>query len=188
MSFNNTIIYLIGFAGVGKRTIAQELCQQENFRLIDNHLINNVVFPFVHDGQNKLPTEIWNRTRAIRRIALNTMVELGNRDFNYVFTNNLYENDAEDLEIYEQIAGAARKINATFIPIRLLCAADENRKRIATTDRALLYKDTNILSVDKTKNEKTLIPDHKNLFTLDVTHLSKKEAARSIVEHVKACT
>ena len=58
------IIYLLSFPGVGKRTIAAEICKHNGFRLCDNHAVNNVVFPFMRiDGHTKIPEEIWNRTR-----------------------------------------------------------------------------------------------------------------------------
>jgi shikimate kinase len=39
----NTMIYLIGFAGAGKFTIAKEICKSAEARLVDNHLINNPI-------------------------------------------------------------------------------------------------------------------------------------------------
>jgi hypothetical protein len=52
----NTIIYLIGFPGTGKYTIAREIAQQEDFRLVDNHLVNNPLFNLIHaDGITPLP-------------------------------------------------------------------------------------------------------------------------------------
>lgn len=38
-------LYLIGFAGTGKYTIAKELAKV-GYKLVDNHLINNSIFPF----------------------------------------------------------------------------------------------------------------------------------------------
>ena len=39
-----TIVYLIGYAGTGKYTIAKELGRLTGAILVDNHLINNLVF------------------------------------------------------------------------------------------------------------------------------------------------
>ena len=63
----NTIIYLIGFAGTGKYTIAKEICRLTNARLVDNHLINNPVFSLIRaDGKTLLPESVWEKTWAIR--------------------------------------------------------------------------------------------------------------------------
>ncbi|MGL5939284.1 MAG: hypothetical protein ACRC2S_02685 [Waterburya sp.] len=37
----NTIIYLIGFAGVGKYTIAKAISEHLSVKIIDNHYILN---------------------------------------------------------------------------------------------------------------------------------------------------
>lgn len=183
--YKNTIIYLIGFAGVGKYTIATEICAQTHCRLIDNHLINNVVFSFVReDGGKKLPPEIWRRTQKIRTIALDTMVDLGNRDFSYVFTNQLRQDDQEDWQIYNAIESAATKMNSLFVPICLECDPDENKKRIVSADRAALYKATSEKLVDQNRDEKPLQPTHKNTLNLNVTRLSANKAAHAVLKHV----
>jgi hypothetical protein len=186
--FKNTFIYLIGFAGVGKRTVANEICAQTNCRLIDNHRINNVVFPFVHtNGETPLPSEIWEKTKSIRAIALETMVNLGNRNFSYVFTNNLYQDDLEDLEIYHSIETAAQDMQALFVPISFQCDAEENKNRISSHDRVTLYKATSPSLVDETANKKPLKPDHENTFEIDVTLLKPEETAQAIIKHVQGC-
>lgn len=51
----NTIIYLIGHYGVGKLTIARQICAASDARLFDNHLVNNVVFSLIRaDGKTPL--------------------------------------------------------------------------------------------------------------------------------------
>jgi shikimate kinase len=51
-TFENTIIALIGFAGMGKYTIGPELGQRTGAKLIDNHhLINNPIFQVVNTDE-----------------------------------------------------------------------------------------------------------------------------------------
>jgi ATP-dependent Lon protease len=45
MKFSNIILYLIGYPGVGKYSIAQEIQNQTGqFRLVDNHHVLNPFF------------------------------------------------------------------------------------------------------------------------------------------------
>jgi predicted kinase len=43
----NTIVYLIGYAGTGKYTIAREIAGLTGAVIVDNQLINNPVFSVV---------------------------------------------------------------------------------------------------------------------------------------------
>ncbi|HEX6477597.1 MAG TPA: hypothetical protein VF043_02040 [Ktedonobacteraceae bacterium] len=52
----NTIVYLIGYAGTGKYTIAKELARLTGAVIVDNHLINNPVFSIVGASGN---TPFW---------------------------------------------------------------------------------------------------------------------------------
>lgn len=183
MTYKNCIIYLLGFPGVGKRTIAGEIAKHPNFRRICNHTINNVVFPFVRvDGKTKMPDEIWERTDRVRKVALDVMVELGNRDFSYVFTNKLLEEDAEDLETFQMLETAAAKMNATFMPVRLTCEKEENKRRIRNLDRDRMMKTINPQVIDDMDKAEVLKPVNKNTITLDVTKLSAKEAANEVLK------
>ncbi len=178
----NCIIYLLGFAGVGKRTIAKEITKQANFRLVDNHTINNVVFPFVRvNSHTKMPKEIWEKIGMIRNIAMETLIDIGNRDFNYIFTNQLFENNEDDLRIYKKIEETAEKIGAKFMPVRLLCDAEENRRRIVQPDRNEHMKLTSDAYIDELTDEIVFIPAHPSTFTIDVTSMSANEAAKQIL-------
>ena len=65
----NTVVYIIGFIGVGKYTIAKELEKQAGFRVIDNHAFNNLIFPlFRIDGTTKIPDKVWDILIDIRKI------------------------------------------------------------------------------------------------------------------------
>jgi shikimate kinase len=49
---NNTIIYLIGFPGVGKLTIAKELCNETSALLVDHHTLSNPRLLFLYKSIN----------------------------------------------------------------------------------------------------------------------------------------
>lgn len=62
--YSNCIILLMGFAGVGKLTTAKELVKYPNFKLVDNHLWNNVIFRLIEqDGITPLPEKVWKKIR-----------------------------------------------------------------------------------------------------------------------------
>jgi shikimate kinase len=51
---NGALIYLIGFAGCGKLTIAKAIQKKIDCILVDNHLINNVIFSLIDpDGKTR---------------------------------------------------------------------------------------------------------------------------------------
>jgi len=185
--FENSIVYLTGLAGVGKRTIGQAICDRTGFRLIDNHRINNVVFPFFREeGHVSVPQEIWEACDAIREIALETMVSIGNRDFNYVFTNCLKNDDAEDLALYKKVENAAERMEATFLPVRLLCDIDENKRRIVMPDRNDFMKSMDINLVDKLNVFGALELDHPHAMTLDITDLSVEDSVGVVLAALAA--
>jgi hypothetical protein len=143
MNFENCVLYLIGFQGIGKLSIAREICTQADFRLIDNHAINNLVFPFVRrNGEASLPPQIWESTRKIRQIVLETMESIGCRDFNFVFTNVLLEGQPRDLSVYEAVERAVAGRGGCFIPVRLICDETEHLVRITSKDREANMKQT----------------------------------------------
>ena len=86
----NTIVYLLGHPGVGKLTIAKAICAASDVRLLDNHLVNNVVFSLIHaDGKTPLPEAIWDSVAGIREIAFGVIESIAPPEFSYVLTNAL---------------------------------------------------------------------------------------------------
>lgn len=183
MTIENCIIHLFGFPGVGKLTIARELCRQADFRLVDNHAINNLVLPLVRiDGKTPLPKQIWEPVGQIRRIVLNTLEMLSPKEFNFIFTNVVLENDKDDHAVIQSFIDMAKRRGSHYIPVRILCTPDENRKRIVSEDRELRMKSTNPDEIDRlSQTGQVYTPDHPNVFTLDVSELSPEEAASSIL-------
>lgn len=163
--------------------------QAPEFRLYDNHTLNNVVFPFVYvDSATKLPPEIWDAVRRVRNVALETLVDLGNRDFCYIFTNQLFHDDAEDQELYELMEETARRMQACFLPVCLDCAEHIHKERIAVPEREAHFKMTRVSFVDEVSECAILRPEHSNRLDLDVTRLSPAQAAERILAHAHSVT
>lgn len=181
------MIYLIGFPGTGKYTIAKEICKQADVKLVDNHLINNPVFNLIaQDGKTPLPEEVWTYARKIRQTVLDVMSNISPAEYNFVLTNNLHDEDAEDTDIFNKIKATAKKRQATFVPIRLMIDVEENKKRITTPSRAAMLKETNPETPAKNNAQFTILKTgHTNELTLDVTNLSAQVAATKIINHAK---
>ncbi len=187
MNIENCIIHLIGFPGVGKLTIAREIAAQSNFRLIDNHTINNPVFSAVRtDGKTKLPDEIWDKTDQIRQIVLDTIKEIAPAEFNYVFTNVALNEDEDDRSEFAKVAALAADRGGHYVPVHLHCDPEENKKRIDSEERNKAWKTTDPNVVDKYSSNFTLLETGSpNQFAIDVTNLDPKETAALILDNVK---
>ena len=180
--YKNCIIWLIGHPGVGKLTTGKAICKQTNFRLIDGHKINNLVFPFVQvDGSTPMPKEIWDRTADIRAIMFKTLRELGNREFSFIFTNCLYNDDKGDWAAFHTMKDIAEDIDATFMPVILQCDLAENQKRIVNKERRANYKMTDADLLAKRHENDIIKTAHPHEFVCDNTALTAKESAKLIL-------
>lgn len=184
----NTIIYLIGFAGVGKFTIAQQLHLKTGAQIVDNHLINNPILSVIYtDGITPIPKAAWHKIAIIRQTVYSAIEDISPKNWNFIFTNELIDGYKVDAEIFASIAHIAQKRNSIFIPVRLICDLDELSRRVQSTDRASRYKLTSVEATHhKFESFSVLKCDHPNTLTLDVTHLTATESADKIIEHIKA--
>ncbi|HBR69218.1 MAG TPA: hypothetical protein DEA55_07580 [Rhodospirillaceae bacterium] len=184
MQFENTIIYLFGFPGTGKYTIAKEIVRQANFVLVDNHLINNPVFSIIRqDGVTKITPEVWSNCKKIWEIVWDTIHCVAPSSANYVLTNHLAEQDEGDREWFYRVVAHVEKKGAAFLPVRLLCAEEELRQRIVMPDRRERMKMTDTERLAQYYRDYSVLkPDHPNLFELDVTSISADEAAKIILK------
>ncbi len=185
---NNTMIYLVGFPGAGKYTIAKEIVKRANFRLVDNHLINNPVFSLIKaDGKTKLPDRVWKNVGEIWDAVLDTIIHISPRDYSFVLTNALFESKPADRAWWKEIEKTALARNALFVPVRLLCSIEELQKRIGTNDRVDRFKEIDPESPARyVKNDEVVKIEHPNALTLDVSNLSSAHAAEIILDHANA--
>ena len=182
----NTIIYLLGFPGVGKYTIAQELARQTQALLIDNHLINNPIFSVVRaDGKTKLAPQVWEYTAKIGDLVREAIVTLTPPDESFIFTNALAEEDAKGRAIYHKILDVALQRDSLFVPVRLLCDLPTLQSRIVEHDRRERMKMTDAEGIaDDYRRYTVLQPGHPHTLELDTTHLTVQEAASAIMVKV----
>jgi AAA domain len=183
----NSIVYLIGYTGAGKYTVAKELSRLTGAVLVDNHLINNLVFSVIGaDGKTPVPASIWPKIESIRRVVLGTIAEVAQPEASFLFTNVLYEGKPMDRRWYEDVALLATQRQSRFVPVILRCDPEELSRRVASPERAARFKET---SADRTRENmctfQLLRVDHPNCLELDVTALSPIQAAQEILAHAE---
>lgn len=174
-------LYLIGFAGSGKYTIAKEIAKS-GYKVVDNHLINNPIFSLLDlDDETPIAENAWISVRKIRHIILDFIAQ--DQKSSFIFTNALLEKEA-DWKVYNLIKEIAEKRGSLFIPLKLILSPEEHKKRITNSDRKARFKTTNPAEVHM-KKEMIKI-DHPYLMEIDVTDLSAANAAKEILNLVES--
>lgn len=185
----NVIVYLLGFPGTGKYTIAKEICKQASyFKLVDNHLINNPIFSLIdHDGVTPLPERVWINAQSIRDAVLDTMIHISPLDFSFVMTNMLLDGDVRDHALYAQIEAMVNARGALLVPVRLACSVQEMERRIVQKNRIERLKKIDPDAPSRYVHTETILQvDHPNVLDLDVSNLSPSESAATILSYVRS--
>lgn len=184
---NNFIIYLIGHYGVGKLTIARQLCARTGARVFDNHLANNVIFSLIReDGATPIPPLAWDLIMTIRRQALAAMSDIAAPHASFVLTNALMEGDPLDREAYEDVLAVAQKRDATFVPVILTASDAAHAVRMAAPEREARLKMTDAEAAARVRASRKLLHiDHPNRLDLDTSTMSPERAAQCIIEHLE---
>jgi hypothetical protein len=134
---NGAFIYLIGFAGCGKLTIAQAIQARCDYILVDNHLVNNVIFALIDpDEKTPLPDRVWENVRRVRAAVLDTIRDMAKPGRTFVFANELLEGAEHDRQLFLEIAELARHRGALFLPVRLTISPIELARRVVAPGRA----------------------------------------------------
>lgn len=180
---NGDFIYLIGFAGCGKLTIAQAIQARCDCILVDNHLINNVIFSLIDpDGKTKLPDKVWEHVRRVRSAVLDTIRDLAKPGRAFIFTNELLEGEERDRQLFMEIADLARHRGAVFLPVRLTIAPVELARRVVSPGRAERFKEIDPqAALTKAWGREVFKPHGCDFLELDVTTITAEEAAERIL-------
>jgi len=180
---NGAFIYLIGFAGCGKLTIAQAIQARCDFILADNHLVNNVIFSLIDpDGKTELPEKVWEHVRRVRSAMLDTIRDLAKPGRSFIFTNELLEGEERDRQIFLEIADLARHRGAIFLPVRLTIAPVELARRVVSPGRAERFKEIDPqAALTKAREREVIRPHGFNFIEVDVSTITAEEAAERIL-------
>jgi hypothetical protein len=183
---NGVILYLIGFAGCGKLTIARAIQARYDCILVDNHRINNVIFALLDlDGKTRLPEKVWDNVLLVRSAVLDTIRYLAKPGRNFIFTNELLEGQERDRKAFFAIAELARDRNALFLPVRLMISPDELSRRVVSLDRAEHFKETDPDAALKKAHEREVFEPHGfNYLEIEITALAPEEVAERIISNV----
>ncbi len=182
----NTFIYLIGYFGIGKYSIAKALAQLEEFKIIDNHYVLNPIFSLLeNDGITPLPPLTWHYAAEIRQAVLGTIRFLSPRDWNFIFTNDL-SSDAGSQQLFDDVATVVTSRGGRLIPVLLHCELEKYLERVVRPERRERMKGIN---ADEAR-ERFLSgigfqTEHPNTLRLDVTNLSAEAAAEEILAHIQ---
>ncbi|KAI0125593.1 hypothetical protein BJ170DRAFT_439402 [Xylariales sp. AK1849] len=126
------LIWMNGFPGVGKLTIARELLKllgEQNAILIDNHeLIDLVAIPRDHP-------EYHDQRRVVHQAALTEWIfDLEAIAKTIIFTD-FQAADEMGLAIAREYQDAAAKSNRLFLPVYVASDLEENMRRVITQER-----------------------------------------------------
>ena len=179
-------VLLMGFPGVGKLTIANELRTLVSAKVIDNHWFNNPIFRLLDDdGMTLLPDGISEYTGRIRQVVLDAIVAYSPPSASFIFTQALVENNEGSLRTFQQISVAAQQCSTPLIPVRLLCDEDELARRVSTPARRERLKSIDArASRRRSRRAQVFNPQHPFTADLDVTSKSAEASAAAIQKHV----
>jgi predicted kinase len=186
-AMTNLFVYLVGFAGTGKLTIARAFARLVGAKVVDNHWINNPIFGLIDsDGVTPLPDEVWAQVAKVREAVLETIATLAKPETNFVLTHQGVEGDPIDQAVFESIRSAAARRGARFVAVRLLCEEDELVRRIQSPERAGLLKCVDPAdAINKSRYHAVLDPKLPATLTLDVTTRTAEDSAAAILAHIK---
>lgn len=139
-SFETCVVFMLGYPGMGKRTVGGHLATLLDGVLVDNALINRPLLElFRWDGIEWLPPEIWVRAARIREAVLGTIEDLAPASNSYVFTNVIEEGPTAADE-YDQLRALAHRRGSLFLAVMLTCDIEAQVSRIDNPDRVALRK------------------------------------------------
>ena len=174
---------MLGYPGVGKRTVGVHLSELLDGVLVDNQLINIPLLTlFKWDGKFPIPAEIWERVEPIREAVLGTIEDLAPEANSYVFTNVL-ERDEDGARQYDRLRSLARRRGSVFLSVVLECDVDEQIRRIDNPDRIALLKGSDPEGYRRHRQRTTLFePPSAEVVRIDTTVVPPRRNAEKIYE------
>lgn len=171
------IIYLIGFPGSGKLTIAKELCNIIDGVIVDNNLFNNIIFDMIDFRNAEVTSEIWEEIFVIRENMLAILEKYHIESKHYIFTNELIKGDSYDQKVYNSVVNLSKKMNVEILSMVLYCNSGELVKRVQLKEREQERKITDSdFAMRRIKGKKLFAP--QGSLGIDNSNLSAKEVAK----------
>lgn len=182
-SYQTCVVFLLGYPGMGKRTVGSRLAELLDGVLVDNQLIHIPLLTlFKWDGKFLLPREIWDRMVPIREAVLGTIEDLAPKSNSYVFTNVLEDDDAGAVQ-YASIRSLAERRGSLFLSVMLHCDLEEQIRRIDMPDRIARMKGSDPESYRWYRHNTALFqPPPDELLHIDTTRTDPTENAELIYQ------
>ena len=180
-TYDTAIVFLLGYPGMGKRTVGTALAALIDAVLLDNARIHGILLePFRWDGVGPLPSEIWDRVKPIRDALLGVIEDLAPASNSYVFTNAL-EDEESSIGHYDSIKSLAARRGSLFLAVQLDCDIDVQVSRIDNPDRIALRKGADPPGYRwHRQNVKMFEPPADDRFDIDTTNTSPNDNAELI--------
>jgi hypothetical protein len=182
-------VYINGYAGVGKLTIAKSLLPllQQPAKLVDNHLLIDPVAALLP----RTSANYQSLRKSIRQLMLSAIclsAELS--EATVVFTDQQSSSPLGSSVAREYEAAAVQR-RSQFLSVRIECDEEEHLRRAVSDDRkkGLTTKLTNEAIIRQMREEEDVFMfGGDNEFTIDVTYLSPYQAAQCISDFVHGRT
>lgn len=179
--FSGVIVYVIGYSGVGKRTIAKEIVKLTAIKLIDRTVVHDLIFKITNKKDGLSKKSIRHIT-SIREILLDVILDCARMEQSFIITDELYQGNFEHKNTYHKVKYIAEKRGSVFIPVRLLCETDVIVKRFTSKDRSNEFKNTVPETAIENINKNAILTfSHPNLIQIDTTDLTPRDSAKLIV-------
>ena len=184
----NIFLYLLGFAGTGKLTIARAFSRSVGAKVVDNHWINNPIFGLI-DADGVSPCRMRSGARPPRSARpcskrSRCWQSLARTSYSRTMASKESATTRTCCEASNQQRHAAAP---RLIPVRLVCNEDELVRRIQSADRAPMLKCTDPAdAIHKSRHHAVLDPRLPGTLTLDVTSLTPEQSVEAIIAHIKS--
>ena len=180
------MVYLLGYPGVGKYTVAREIAKLTGAVVVDNQVVTHPILALLEwDAVSDLPPGTLDYAAPIRDAVLSALEEIAPPELSYVLTNVL-DDDEESRALYERVKHVAARRAAVFLPVLLTCRREEQLRRVTSPDRVARLKIADPDKVDEyMRSTPPFVPDDPQLLRLDTTDLAPADAASEVLRRLE---
>jgi hypothetical protein len=169
------LVFIYGYPGVGKLTVATELQKLTNYKLFHNHLAVDLVEPVFEFGSKpfiELREEIWLRT-----FELGIQNGLEGMIFTFAFEKTV------SVTFIDKVIALFSKDPTNLMFVELICEPSQLKSRVENPDRQKYGKFQSFTKLDELINNSTYFEPELDakVLKIDNTHKQPDEVSREIV-------
>ena len=191
IQLQNCFILLMGFPGVGKRTVGEAFARKTNARFTHHHELYDPIFKLFcndYEDQSNLTPQMWEKLNEAQAVYFAAVADVCSRDDSFIYTEMMLDKDPYHQIDYKNILDVVKKRNAHFFPVRLIFEEDELIKRVQSNDR-IEYSEFKTrdpdLSKKRSRELNVFYSHHENEMTIDNTNLSADLVADRIIQLIQ---